>query len=45
MVMLVIPRDITSENTDDGNMNFDGGEIFDQLQECIQKLQVRQTQV
>ena len=24
------PRDITSENADDGNMNFDGGEIFDQ---------------
>ena len=24
------PRDITSENADDGNMNFDGGDIFDQ---------------
>ena len=23
------PRDITSENADDGNMNFDGGDIFD----------------
>ncbi len=24
------PRDLTSENADDGNMNFDGGDIFDQ---------------
>ncbi len=23
------PRDLTSENADDGNMNFDGGDIFD----------------
>ena len=24
-----VPRNITSENADDGNMNFDGGDIFD----------------